>query len=233
VSGLKAHKKAKISFVNRNCKFLHTHSLDYDIVLKLKENNSSSQHTTNYSVFLDDCKPYHPDNLVMDIGMNLAPDKTPDDYYLELNNFFDLHEQNSDTKVIIAAHPRFNYKNLPFKPFRERELYYGRTVELIKNCSCVIGHNSTALGVAAIFNKPIVLLNSSTFSNYNNCCVNLFAKELGVRVIDLSFIKPLQNLDLGPKSRNSYKSYIAKYIKEENKSELNSWDYFLNSIEKF
>ena len=232
VSGLRAYKKAKISFFNNDCMMLNTHSLDYNNVIDIKDNEFLPQNG-RYVTFLDDYKPYHPDNLVLSIGENLNTDSSPEDYYSELNEFFDFFEKKEDVKVVVAAHPRSDYKKLPFKPFQNREICYNKTVELIRGSKYVLGHNSTSLGIAAVFNKPILLLNSNTFSVYNKNYVDLFSKELGVGVINISNRNQYQEEDYCLLSEsNFYKEYIAEYIKYKETSEINSWDFFVNSIQK-
>ena len=232
VSGLKAYKKAKISFFNVDCAIINTHSLDYDNFIDIKEKEPLFS-SERYVTFLDDYKPYHPDNLVMNTGENLNNDSSPEDYYSELNEFFNFFEEKEDIKILIAAHPRADYKNLAFKPFQDREIHYNKTAELIRGCKFVLGHNSASLGIAAVLNKPILLLNSDTFSAYNRNYVDLFSKELGVGVVNISNRNQYREEDYCLISEsNLYKEYIAQYIKYKETSEINSWDFFVNSIQK-
>ena len=228
-SGLNYYKKAKISFVNRSCVFLRIHSLDYNIALGLQETDIVKD---KYAVFLDDNQPYHPDNLIYDTGPNLALNKTPEDYYFELNRFFDFFERATDLKVLIAAHPRSNYSELSFKPFKERELHYGKTIQLIKDSNFVLGHHSTSLGSGAIFKKPILLLESTTLGSFNANYVHMQSRELGVRILNISMIDQIKGYDFHlPHHPNNCKKYIAKYIKHKDTEEINSWDFFVNSLD--
>jgi len=142
-----------------NTEILWTHTLDYDLYLKEKNNLFSKR---PIAVFIDQYLPFHPDNINAWVKPSISPDK----YHSLLNKFFKLIEDQLGLKVIIAAHPRSNYENHP-NYFKGRKCIRGQSVKLIRESKLVLSHSSTALNFANLFYKPVVLLTVSK-NHYNN-----------------------------------------------------------------
>lgn len=226
VAGKKASEKARRSFPDSNLKLIQVHSLDYDKFIEVNNKDRTEGELTNYSIFLDDDKPFHPDNIVIDTGKGIDSKN----YYRELNDFFDHYEKTGNSEVIIAGHPRADYKARG-NPFEGRKLEMGSTIQLIKDSDYVIGHNSTSLGVAALFKKPIILLTSDTFNSYNRRYVKAFSKALATKVVNISH-KRYKKQDLSSEviNESKYKNYIIEYLKGEETQEILSWEIFNEEI---
>ncbi len=202
--------------VDETTEVIWTHTLDYDLFLQEKDDSSKVE---EMAVFLDsyilfdsywECKG-------IDSGINTQQ------YYEDLNALFDSVEKNLEVEVVIAAHPRSNYENMP-DYFKGRRCIRGATVKLVKKSKLVLAHSSTAITFANLFYKPLIFITTDdlerslvgpsiqvmaafhgktpTFVD-NNVNVN-WAEELKVKV-------------------EYYESYRRAYIKTENSPDLPLW----------
>ena len=80
-----------------------------------------------------------------------------EDYYREINAFFDIIERKYNRPVVIAAHPKaFLYKKADY--FNGRKFFFNATVCLSKYAEFIITHYSTAISYPIIFKKPILFV---------------------------------------------------------------------------
>lgn len=136
------------SLQERFSKVIYINSTDYDRYMQVR-NKTEKLITYKYCVFLDDCLINHPDLKLLNIKS-----ADPIEYYGRLNNFFDVIEKRFSVKVIIAAHPKSDYKD---NPFGGRQIYRSKTNELVKDCEFAITTISTATNYPVLYNKPIIL----------------------------------------------------------------------------
>ena len=66
-------------------------------------------------------------------------------------------------KSIIAAHPRRDKKDLPNI---DKRFIFNKTPQLIRDSALVVLHHSTAISLAVLFKKPMVLL---TLDEFEKC----------------------------------------------------------------
>lgn len=76
-------------------------------------------------------------------------------YYKRLNTFFDRIERIFHTRVVIAAHPKSEFKG---DEFDGREIVYYRTAELIRRAKLVLLHCSVAVNYVVLYSKPFIIL---------------------------------------------------------------------------
>lgn len=208
---------------------IETHSLDYDVYLK--NINKKSLVSDKYIAFLDQNLVSHSDFLRMGIDLNVSEEE----YYREINNFFDLLENRLKYKVIIAAHPRGNVENYKLL-FNNREVFFGESETLTKYSEFVITHSSTAVSFAIIHEKPIIFFTTNSLNGtilYDD--VKRFSSALNQDVINISSVESLQiNINIDEKK---YKNYMQSYIKKEERRDFKlSWEIFndtyLNKLSK-
>ena len=96
-----------------------------------------------------------------------------------------LLKKKFDSKIVVAAHPRANisdYNNF----FKGREIFNSKTIDLVKNCSCVLAHTSTAISYAVIFKKPIIFLTSNEIiKSYDDYRVHSNARILDAKLLNI------------------------------------------------
>lgn len=164
----------------KSAELVSINSSDYDRCLVAK--SSTKKFSGRYAVFLDEYLPFHPDFEMLDIR-TVESSK----YYNSLNSFFLKIENKYNLKIIIAAHPKAElYKRQDF--FEEREVFFGKTVELVKDSEFVIAHMSTSIGYSVVFDKKNILTYTNDlfrvmWSQFN--VIKYFSKTLDTPLINI------------------------------------------------
>lgn len=204
-----------------NADIIDVNTADYDTFL-----NSSYivPVATNYAVFLDENLSYHPDQTLQD----LIPIRA-EDYYPELNAFFDKLESDFKIKIIIAAHPKaLNYK--VSNPYN-REIYFNQTNDLVSNSNFVITHDSTSIGYAVLHLKPILSITSEKFKKIipeNHAFTLSFSKFLNTSLLHYDTDKVTKKdikIDL-----DKYISYKYTFLTNKSTEDKLTKDIFLKSL---
>jgi len=212
--------KASI-FVAPSTTVTYIHSLDYDLILALRASRGKSSPRV---VFVDSMGPLHPDYLVQETS-SAIPIQTYSDI---ICRGLDQIEKRLGTDVVIAVHPRAAFGVMePW--YGGRTLIYGKTTELIADATAVIlANGSTAIGMAAIFQRPLVLLSSSRFDSIIQGMNKAFAQALSLPLIDLDAPQlPPFTLDV---NEEAYAQYVQKYIKRPNTPEEPFWSVVASEI---
>lgn len=115
-----------------------------------------------YAVFCDEYFPLHSD-LKYVWGIKIRNiEKYAQKYRKSLCDFFSEIEECYGIEVVIAAHPKAEYKG---DEWGGRLIYKYKTCELIKDCEFVLFHNSTSRTYAYIFNKPLLMITNTEYMN--------------------------------------------------------------------
>jgi len=211
-------------------KLIKCNSFDYDNYLDLEEKNESRVISEDYIVFLDEYVPYHPDNLIN----NIQPNCNPETYYIYLNNYFNKIEKEFNTSIIIAAHPRSEYKKIGNK-FDGRKIIINKTNNLVKFSKFVIAHSSTSLSYAALYGKYINIIYSSDYSKHFKNVISLISNELKINPIEISkFYKTNINTEIKDVffsfTKNNNDQYISNYIRENETPKIKTANIFINFL---
>lgn len=206
---------------------LKAHNLDYDIFLQLNQSGGAQQ--GGFGVFLDQNICFAPDFIYE----NVAPYVTAEQYFPVLCNGLRKMAAVCGVPLRIAAHPRLPRQKEYLEYFQGMPLEYGRTAELIRDCSFVVCHYSTAIQFAVLFGKPVIFvttdqLNASAAGKY----IARFAAALGKPVINLD--ADLERLDWQSELRidsRDYAEYRRQYIKTDGSPETPYWDIVANHVE--
>jgi len=213
----------------KNPKIIYGHTFDYDLYLQSESINTNSTHIDNYILFLDDFFPFHPDFIRIKVDYSHLADS----YYKKLSKFFDAVEEKFSMKVVIGAHPRSYYDELP-DYWQGRKFVFGDTINLVKNAKICLLHASTSINFAVLYEKPIVFVTMEEIRNSNvQSTLVAMAKELDKLPYDIDHLERGIDIDINMKIEN-YEKYISKYIKSSNsKSQINNWEilyrYFTNN----
>ena len=190
----------KSKAMNKYEKFFYLHNLDFDNILKKKIVKKSLNYVyldqdfeTNYE-FFDQCIKNYDDSIIWKKNQRL----------------FNLINKKNKNKIIIASHPsrknRIIINNTIFKK--------NKTFEIISSAKVVFAYDSTAIQIAVLLNKPIVLLTHEYFRNdYRRSeYLKLLQKELDLNIIDLDKIDNLNFLKKIKVNKKKYKSFLMKYV---------------------
>ncbi|MFZ9291589.1 MAG: hypothetical protein ACO26C_03480 [Ilumatobacteraceae bacterium] len=109
-----------------------------------------------------------------------------EEWYPALGRFFARVERLTGTQLTVAVHPKHDARDhRPF--FGERAAVVGRTPELIRRADVVIATNSTAIGMAVMHRKPLLLVTSRAAEGVDRKReqIALNARETGARVFNI------------------------------------------------
>lgn len=212
--------------VSKKTEIIWLHTLDYDIYLEEKEYVETSNNT---AVFLDEYLPFHEDYFFL----SMTPYSTADKYYPALCNFFDYVEDKCDVELIIAAHPRSHYEQLP-DYFNSRSVIRGDTINLVKKSRFVIAHASTSINFPVLLRKPIVFITTNELNNSpEGYAIRSFAGLLNKKTIN---IDEEYNIDWEKElcvDEQAYNNYINSYIKIKGSKEKPFWEIVAERLRNY
>ena len=217
--------KVNKNSITKNTKFIYGRSFDYETFLK----NKSKKIKDNILLFIDQFIPYHNGYKLR----NIPPYATEVKYFRSLNNFFNMLERKLKTKIIIAAHPRSNYKATGNK-FNDRKIiHYTETNKYVARCLAVINYTSTAMGFAVMNEKPIIFYTSDEIKNSHDANhVDFLSDQLGANlnnIDDINSINTITRKDLKV-NKNKYKKYLNNYICHHKSNQNTNFEKILNII---
>jgi hypothetical protein len=209
---------------NKKTEILWLHALDYDLYLKEYHNPITSDE--KMGVFLDEYLPFHPDYIYQDVS---AP-CTPEEYYPAICKFFDFIESVYGVHIVIAAHPRSKYEDHP-DYFGGRTVIRGKTIELVKKSGFTIGHMSTSMNFAVLFNKSVIFITSnklqqSIWGSY----IELMASHLGKTPVNIDKFTGIDWEKEMSINEKAYIDYKHSYIKKAGSKELPFWQILANRV---
>lgn len=142
----------------KDAKRIQAHTYDYEKYLRWKQNLGNEKHEEMterpYMVFLDQYIPFHPDLAATGYQID------SNSYYYNVEKILDGLSEALNLEVIIAAHPKADYKNLPY--FNRYKIFYNLTIPLIYFSDLVVGHFSSSLSFAVLERKRIVLIQDTS-----------------------------------------------------------------------
>ncbi|KIC63419.1 hypothetical protein [Chryseobacterium taiwanense] len=209
---------------NEKSKIIDVNSFDYDKYVKTK--NSKNLMVNKYCVFLDEYFPFHPDFEMLKIRTI-----EPNEYYDNLNRFFNLVENKLNVEVIIAAHPKADkYREKDF--FNKRKVFFNKSAELSRYSEFVIAHCSSSISFAVLNKKPILTLTSNSIKevmpNYYNF-INHFSKILDTHLINIDD-NVSSEIVLREPNTIKYSEYAYKYLTSLKSQDMISSEVFTQSI---
>jgi hypothetical protein len=200
---------------------IRAHNLDYDMYLRVR--GGCNYKKKGHILFIDQ-------NLCFHVEFDSQP-ISPIKYFPALCHALHAIGLAIQAPVLIAAHPR--YCSIPEGDwFQGIPVEYGNTAELVRDCSVVVGHFSTALQMAVLFNKPIIFLTTNEIEAAIGLGANHLANTLGKTPInidrDISDVDWNRELLIDPISSSSYKN---KYIKMDGTPEKSACEIVIDHIE--
>lgn len=211
-------------FDSKNGKIIDVNYFDYDKYLECINGKPLFEKT--YCVFLDEYLPYHPDFSMFGIKTVKA-----DNYYSQLNKFFDLIEIKFNISVIIAAHPkalRYSSEN----PFMGRMTVLNKTCELVKDAKFVMTHHSTSISFPILFKKPIFFITSQAQKKRMHPLYKLtlyLGKFLNCKVIHFDDFNERDNLNCFV-DIEKYDNYKYMYLTSKESENKQSSEIFIEEI---
>ncbi len=205
--------------INENTKFIDAHSSDYDRCL-LETREKGKADCPKKVVFLDHGGPFHRDQFFFNVPFPCSTEE----YFSNLNSFFRLIEKKFGWSVVVAGHPRVDYKEKG-NPFEGREIVQGETHRWVKTAHFVINFCSTTVSFAVIYKKPIVFLEinpkkRNVFDPLGKSIANKLGKSsfywAGKGEVDWD-----RELKI---NHDCYDQYMESYIKKQGSPENSCWE---------
>jgi hypothetical protein len=224
-----AGRKSFPNFLKSNdVRLVLAHNLDYDNYLFLRDHNEKKN--VGSLVFLDQNYCFSSEWLFP--GLGGAP-TSPDNYFPKLTKILNSISLDLDLATIVAGHPRFNYADIK-KHYGKIIIECGKTAQLIRDCDLVVGHDSTAIQLAVIFQKPLIFLTSCELDlSVWGQSIRFMAAELGKYPINIDHpVNAINWQDEMYINIDAYNRYKENYIKISGSPEKSSWNIVIDRIEK-
>ena len=194
----------------KNNILLHSSSLDEFLLSNSELLPSNMAINGKYVVFIDQYLTGHSDFKKCNQPYPIS-DATA--YFSQLCYLFEKIEMDCGCKVVIAAHPKAEYKG---DEFAGRKIFYGKTNILVKYSEFVIIQFSTVFGLVCLAEKKFLniyskemFINLPILKNDYNSIKNIF----GNKFLDIS---NRNEVDLFSDylffNKNKYNDYVNFYI---------------------
>jgi len=213
--GRRSHRA--ISTVTNDTLVINGHHMDFDGFLASDLESSEG----DYAVFIDQGLDGHREFVEnrafrqIDIGA----------YYHQLRNLFARVEAKFGLDVVIAKHPHGLSDSLE-RHLPGRRIVSGETAKLIAGSSLVIVHNSSAMTIAVLRRKPLLVVFSKDYieaSPWNPVCHYPLLDALHRRCLYLEELNTYTDDELFADLTSGFQDYINDYVTLEPQRKEKLW----------
>ena len=208
---------------------LKVHSFDYDIYLRVAREYGEVG-LPRYAVFIDQDLCFHTDFIYQGTPFVVTPER----YFPAVCRCLRKVAEDMELQLRIAAHPRARYFQRLADHFEGVPIEYDKTAELIRDCSAVVCHDSTAIHFAVLFDKPILFVTSDELlPTYEGRSIHQAAAALGKSAVNLD--RSLEGVNWRSELRvdaAKYREYRNKYIKIDGTPDRPMWETIIDHIER-
>lgn len=212
----------------RNVSVRYLHAWNYEKYIRTISGKENF-HTGNFIVYVDQGFANHPDFKRK--GMIIFEDVDEiDDYYNKMKHFFDVIEEYYHLPVKVAGHPCAFYKG---DEFGNRDIIAGQTAELVSSADLVIICYSTAVSFAALYKKPIMLINNKYLKKIHYIQNNIMAFQICFKTESV-YVEEIDNVKIDDyvlKDMRVMEKYVHNYVKEEISVNKPYWDIVFGFIQ--
>lgn len=204
---------------NSRGKPLKIHEVDYDLYLEATRAGKTKSETP-YLLFLDEDCVFHTDFIYKNIPNPFSADV----YFPEVNKALNDLATNLQLRKVVQLHPRAKVDRSG--SYYEAEISAKTTASAIRDADLIVAHASTAIQLAVLFQKPVLLLETSQYKKLTHAYNVLlsFERVLKCHVVDAESAHEIKTLPvINPQA---YKTYQANYIKVPGTPEKFSHEIF-------
>ncbi len=222
---LLAGKKSNSILTRMAKKTVWAASHDFNTFQKIKTHKSINL-PRDYFVFLDECLAQGLDWSTL----NMSVPVTPELYFSHLNNYFQKVEKEYSLPVVIAGHPNTANDNSYSKNFNGREIFYGKTAELVLHSRSVLVHASASVSYAILSKKPITSITTEELdsSHYGNW-IRSVSRAVGSKMIFIDKNLGEGTMSIQPNAQK-YLSYELNFLRSKQSKESNPWESFTEFV---
>ncbi|MDD4910443.1 MAG: hypothetical protein PHR44_07205 [Candidatus Omnitrophica bacterium] len=208
--------------LGKNTELVWGHNLDYDVYL---EESKKTSRERDIAVFLDICPALDWNYFYEGVKSNYDIDR----YYGLLDDFFGAVERDLKLEVVIAAHPRSRYDELP-DYYKGRKCIKGKTAELIREAKLVLTQSSTAVSLANLFLKPVVFLAYDGMQDSK--FIEVLAQLHGKRAVYIDKESKIDWENELKVSQPHYRHYRQQFLKCDWSENLPLWQILANRLKQ-
>jgi hypothetical protein len=207
---------------------IHAHNFDYDIFLRAAA--APAAPAQRYVVFIDQDYCFHPEFIYQ----HSRPVVTPERYFPAVRAGLAAVAAALDvSQVKIAAHPRSAYLQRSKEFFADFTVESGKTAELIRGCTAVVCHDSTAIQFAVLFAKPMIFVTTEQLDRvYEGRSIAAVAAQFGKVPVNLDR-GDLQAVDWHAEMQIDaarYADYRKRYIKMSASPDRPLWEIVIEQL---
>lgn len=185
------------------------HASPYDEYLDAKSFPSFCKE--EYVLYVDSYAVGHSDYIKRG---GIFPVSDPQEHLKRLNVLFDKIEESWGCKIIIAAHPKAEYKG---EEFQGREIIYYKTNSLIKDARLVIMEITTCAGNVMMHKKDYLVIYSSEYFSRIPSMKNgydAYVQWLECKKLDIQDCDQIRQWEtyVTPYNKKVGDSYIKRYV---------------------
>ena len=216
--------------VSKKTKKIRLHSNNFDIHLK-QSKKFKKMFDYDYDIYLDQNVTNSSDSILRNNKLNIPSNK----YYKELNVFLKKLERVSKRKIIVAAHPKANIKELKTYMSNYEIITQSDSSNLIFHSTNVIVGYSMAMGFGILYNKDLILITNNDINKYKKPILNAISNYLNINYINISKKYNLKTDLIFNKSK--YSNYINDYMTCDRNDKIffsiKMFNFFKNYTNKF
>ena len=145
-----------------------------------------------------------------------------------MTNCLNIIGENFKLKPYIKLHPRANF--IKSKKAYNINIKTGDTAEFILKSDLIVAHCSTAIQLAVLFYKPIILVIPNELSENTPWFATI---ERFCKLLDLKSYrsKEINNLKIFPKvNKEKYNQYIEEFIKMDTSKNGFTWEIIFENL---
>ena len=216
--------------VSKKTKKIRLHSNNFDLHLK-QSKKFKKMFDYDYDVYLDQNVTNSSDSILRNNKLDIPSNK----YYQELNIFLKKLERVSKRKIIVAAHPKANIKELKSYMSNYEIIKQSDSSNLIFHSTNVIVGYSMAMGFGVLYNKDLILITNNDINKYKKPALNAISNYLKINYINISKKYNLKTDLIFNKSK--YPNYINDFLtpnpKDKTLFSIKMFNYIHNNFNEF
>ena len=203
------------------------HNFDYESYLTGIHLNLDYPLEKRTAIYIDQAFTTHPDRYMSNLGDYVTESK----FTLRINKFLGAINQELDLRCIIVGHPKGDREQIE-KMYRPCEVEFGTLLKRIKQSDLVISHSSTALQLAIVLKKRVLLFTTDELVNSKLHPINEgFRKELDIPVVNIDREYDIRGIyDLSKVRQEEYQAFIRNYIKVDLHDDRSIWEIIESEI---
>lgn len=214
--------RAPRALVTDRTRPIWAHSDDYDLFRRA----GTASVPGDTAVFIDQFLGFHPDFVA-----DGFPQAEVSAFYPGLLSLFERLERELGLKVVIAAHPRADYRDKAGL-FGNRPIITDRLVELVRDCRVALSCYSTAVALPILYRKPVIMVGTDALLSHPTIglAIRAMSDALARRPLRLEDARTVDLTSLLAVDPDVYARYSENFIRTTEASDGTFWEIVLDAL---